>query len=748
MGRGSTHLSRTGKQTKTHKRRRKVFLRYMRMHLLVVMGIITIMLGVIIGRLVQLNVKKGKEYESQVLSQRNYTSTTVPYKRGDIVDRNGTKLAMSNKVYNLIIEPKNILRNEKKKNATVAAILKYFDITEEELMKYLEDKESFYEVVRKDLTYEQMKAFTDYAKSDAGDDVVGVWFEENYNRVYPNGVLGCHMLGFVVSGNVGLGGIEGEYNEYLNGEDGRTYVYITDDYSTQKTTEPARNGDTVVTTIDAEIQAIVQQNCEEYMETVGAENISVLVMNPKNCEILALYNAHQYDPNDAYDEKYLRYQFPKLSDEEFEKTMKAMSDDEKVERLNKLWRSFVVSDCYEPGSTYKVFTVSGALEDGVLKGDETFYCNGYETVAGEDIMCVNHDGHGTLTVSGAIENSCNDCLMQIADMEGAKTFDKYQVLFGFGQRTNVDLPGEQSEDSLASLVYHEDTLNPVELATSSFGQGVTVTMMQLGTAFCSAINGGYYYQPHVVSRILDENGNLVKNFDNILVKRTISEETSAQMREILHKVVTDGSGKLAGVDGYSIGGKTGTAEKLPRGNNKYLLSFIGFAPVDDPQVVVYCIVDEPHLDLQYLSAAGSVVFNMIAEDLFPYMNIYKTTDDYDEDADIDPVSSIYRDEAPENDVAGGGENHYETIGETSSSDGEGEGDGDSDSDGGNSDSDGGSSDESDDSADSDGSGESDDSAGGDNDGAGETDGSGENSDSNGSGESDDSANSDGSDSNE
>lgn len=679
MGRGSDNLSQTGKQSKKNKRRRKVFLRYMRMHLLVVMGIITIMLGVIIGRLIQLNVKKGKEYESRVLSQRNYTSTTVPYKRGDILDRNGTKLAMSNKVYNLIIEPKNILRNEKKKNATVAAILKFFDITEEELMKYLEDKESFYEVVRKDLSYEQMKAFTDYEKSDEGEDVVGVWFEENYERVYPNGVLGCHMLGFVVSGNVGLGGIEGEYNEYLNGEDGRTYVYITDDYSTQKTTEPANNGDTVVTTIDAEIQAIVQQNCEEYMETVGAENISVLVMNPKNCEILALYNAHQYDPNDAYDTKYLKYQFPKLSDEEFEKTMKTMSDDETVERLNKLWRSFVVSDCYEPGSTYKVFTISGALEDGILNGDETFYCNGYETVAGENIMCVNHDGHGTLTVSGALENSCNDCLMQIASMEGPEIFDKYQVLFGFGQRTNVDLPGEQSEDSLASLVYHEDTLNPVELATSSFGQGVTVTMMQLGTAFCSAINGGYYYQPHVVSRIVDENGNLVKSFDDILVKRTISEDTSAQMREILHKVVTDGSGKLAGVDGYSIGGKTGTAEKLPRGNNKYLLSFIGFAPVDDPQVVVYCIVDEPHLDLQYLSAAGSVVFNMIAEDLFPYMNIYKTDDDYDEDADIDPVSPIYEGDAPENDVAGGGENHYETIGETSTSDRDGNSD---DSDGG------------------------------------------------------------------
>ncbi|MCR4608546.1 MAG: penicillin-binding protein 2 [Eubacterium sp.] len=669
MSRGTGGPTGTSNHTKENKRRRKVFLRYMRKHLLVVMGIITISLGVIIGRLIQLNVKKGKEYESRVLSQRNYTSTAVPYRRGDIVDRNGTVLAMSSKVYNLIVEPKNILRNDKKKQATISAIIKYFNISEEELMKYFEDKESFYEVVLKDLTYEQMKAFTDYTKTEEGADVVGVWFEEGFNRVYPNGVLGCHMLGFVVSGNVGLGGIEGEYNDYLNGEDGRTYVYITDDYSTQKTTEPASNGNTVVTTIDAEIQTIVQQNCEEYMEKTGAENISVLVMDPKTCEILALYNSHQYDPNEAYDTKYLKYQFPKLTDAEFEQKVKSMSDEEKVQRLNTLWRSFVISDCFEPGSTYKVFTIAGALEDNVIDASETFYCDGHQFVADYDINCWNTGGHGTQTVSQALENSCNDCLMQIAEREGVETFDKYQVLFGFGQRTNVDLPGEQSESALASLVYHKENLNPVELATSSFGQGVTVTMIQLGTAFCSAINGGYYYQPHIVSRIVDENGNLVKNFDNILVKRTISESTSRTLREVLYKAVTDGTGTLAGVDGYSIGGKTGTAEKLPRGTDKYVLSFIGFAPAEDPQVVIYCVVDEPHVEAQAYSGAGAVMFNMIAEDLFPYMNIYKTDDDYVPDFDkTETATPIYNGDIPENDVAGGGVNQYDTIGETSTTD--------------------------------------------------------------------------------
>ena len=636
MSRGTGGPTGTSNHTKENKRRRKVFLRYMRKHLLVVMGIITISLGVIIGRLIQLNVKKGKEYESRVLSQRNYTSTAVPYRRGDIVDRNGTVLAMSSKVYNLIVEPKNILRNDKKKQATISAILKYFNISEEELMKYFEDKESFYEVVLKDLTYEQMKAFTDYTKTEEGADVVGVWFEEGFNRVYPNGVLGCHML--------------------------------------EKTTEPATNGNTVVTTIDAEVQTIVQQNCEEYMEKTGAENISVLVMDPKTCEILALYNSHQYDPNEAYDTKYLKYQFPKLTDAEFEQKVKSMSDEEKVQRLNTLWRSFVISDCFEPGSTYKVFTIAGALEDNVIDASETFYCDGHQFVADYDINCWNTGGHGTQTVSQALENSCNDCLMQIAEREGVETFDKYQVLFGFGQRTNVDLPGEQSESALASLVYHKENLNPVELATSSFGQGVTVTMIQLGTAFCSAINGGYYYQPHIVSRIVDENGNLVKSFDNILVKRTISEETSAQMREILHKVVTDGSGKLAGVDGYSIGGKTGTAEKLPRGNGKYILSFIGFSPVESPQVVIYCVVDEPKVKEQYSSGAGAILFNGIAQELLPYMNIYKTGTDEEPEGNQDEYvpGPIFEGEVPENSIAGQEHSFTEAPTEEEAVEGQGE----------------------------------------------------------------------------
>lgn len=641
------------------RRKKKLFLKRMRKQLLIVLCAFSAFFLILVVRIIQINASNGKKYEQRVLSQKNYDSLIVPFKRGEILDANGTVLASSNKVYNLVIEPKNIIKDDKKKQATVNALNKYFGISPEEMTEYLKEEKSLYKVVKKKLSYEEVKAFTDFQESDAGKDVVGVWFEEGYERVYPNNELACHLLGFVVSGNEGIGGIEGSYNEYLNGQDGRTYTYLTDDYNLQRTTEPAENGDTLITTIDLKVQDIVQENAEEYMNEIGAKNISVLVMNPQNCEILALYNAHQFDPNNAYSLDAVRYQFPELSDDQFaakkEELLKDENSEEKLDALNEVWRNFIISDNFEPGSTYKIFTIAGAIEDGILDGTETFYCDGHQQVADWLINCHKRSGHGEVTLSQALEKSCNDALMQIAAKEGPVIFDKYQSLFGFGQRTNIDLAGEESESALASLIYHADTLNPVELATSSFGQGVTVTMMQLGTAFCSVINGGYYYEPHVVKQIIDENGNVIKNYDKILVRRTVSEQTSATMRDILFKVVDEGTGKKAGVEGYMIGGKTGTAEKWPRDKNKYILSFIGFAPVESPQVVIYCIVDEPNTEDPATSGAGSVLFKMIAEDLFPYLNIYKTNDNYDiqtSNEDDETPTPIYEGGAPENDIAG------------------------------------------------------------------------------------------------
>ncbi|MBR1508244.1 MAG: penicillin-binding protein 2 [Eubacterium sp.] len=616
------------------KRKKKVFLRRMRLQLAVVMVAFTVCLVFLIARIVYINLVSGPKYKQRVLNQKGYNSVTVPFKRGDIIDRNGTVLATSNKIYNLVIEPANILQREENKEATVKALKEFFDITDEEMTDYLKDEKSFYKVIRKKLEYPEVRKFKDYCKeSDEGRKVIGVWFEEDYVRYYPYNEMACHLLGFTVSGNQGLSGIEGYYDDELNGEPGRTYSYINNDFNVENRTEPALNGYSLVTSLDIEVQKIVQKNCEEYMQLLETKNVSVLVMDPNNCEVLAIYNCHQYDPNKPYDTEPIRYQFKNeengnpMTDQEFEVALASMTDADVVGDLEEVWRDYAVSDNYEPGSTYKTFTISGAVEEKKVALEDQFYCQGYLQVADATIRCHHVTGHGMVTTVQALEQSCNPALMQIAKKEGKEDFDKYQKLFGFGQRTNIDLNGEPSAATLNSLVYDVDSLNSVELATSSFGQGVTVTMMQLGTAFCSVINGGNYYQPHVVKQIIDSDGNVIENKKNVLVRKTISEETSDTMKEMLRGVVVNGTGKKAAVEGYSIGGKTGTAEKLPRGQRKYILSFIGFAPVENPEVVIYCLVDEPDPDSQYFTSTGCILFNMIAEDLLPYLNIYKEETD-------------------------------------------------------------------------------------------------------------------------
>lgn len=644
------------------KKKSNKFLSKMKKRLLFVVGAFSAVFVVLIGRLIYINVKEGAKYEQRVLAQQGYTSTVIPYRRGDILDANGTTLATTKKVYNLILEPKNILEKEEYTTATVDALKTYFSFTDAEINDMLSNTDSYYEIALKDLEYEQVKPFNDFRATEAADNVRGVYFEEEYERIYPNNELACHLIGFTVSGNVGMYGIEENYNSYLNGYNGREYSYLNEEYGLTETIEPAVNGYNLITSIDANVQAIVQEKVMEYMTTgEGAKNVSVLVMEPATCNILALYNSHQFNPNDAYDLDSLAYQFE--TEEEFEDFKENASDDETVSALNKVWRNFAISDVFEPGSTYKTFTIAGALEESIVNENTTFLCDGGEQVEDYYINCHSHSygGHGEVTLSQALEGSCNDAMMAIADAEGAVIFDKYQVLFGFGQPTGIDIPGEPDALSFSTVVYHEDTLNPVELATSSFGQGVCVSMIQVGTAFCSSINGGYYYKPSVVQRIEDENGNIIDTLDNVLVRRTVSESVSAIMRQELFQVVEEGTGKKAGVEGYAIGGKTGTAEKLPRGNQKYLLSFIGFAPVEDPQVMIYVVVDEPDIEIQSSSSGATLLFSAIASELFPYMNIYKTNDNYDldiSDAVDQPVSPIYTGDTPEEDVAGGEDNPY------------------------------------------------------------------------------------------
>lgn len=658
----------------------KQFLKRMKTRLLIIFFAAVIFFAVLVARVIYISVAKGQEYQEEVLDQKSYDSLDIPFERGDIVDRNGNVLATSEKVYNLILEPKNILRTEAGKKATKAALIKYFNMEESKFDECMQNTDSFYSVAMKGLAYTDVKAFQEFCSTKDGADVIGVRFEEEYKRKYPNGSLACHLLGYTVSGNVGQGGIEGYYNSYLNGVNGKTYGYLTNDNTVESVTVPAQNGYTVVSTIDLNIQKIIEDNIEEYMKTTGAKKIGVIAMDPDTAEVLGMSTSYSYDPNEPMDTDALRnmkvtvtesteaatedsseegssedttdatteepkdpekitYDFSSMTDDEFKKTIDDLTSDQTYEALDAVWRNYCISDILEPGSTFKPFTIAGAIEDGVVKDGDTFYCKGYEIVAdGTDpIYCHNRTGDGTLTLKQALEQSCNVALMQIAKSEGKETFSKYQDIFNFGSQTGIDLSGEGS-----GLVYSEENLNPVELATSSFGQGINVTMIQMAAAFCSLINGGNYYTPHTVRQILDENGSIIENNEPELVRKTISKTTSDLMKQYMAGVITEGTGSRAAVDGYTIGGKTGTAEKIPRNQGNYVLSFIGFSPVENPQIMLYVAVDEPDVESQSTSGAGALLFHAIMEDLLPYMNVYQSSDeDVTYNGKDEPISSPF-----------------------------------------------------------------------------------------------------------
>ncbi len=621
----------------------KKFLNRMKWKLIFVLFVLVGAMAFLGYRVYRINHGKGEQYEKVVLAQQRYDSIDIPYRRGDIVDRNGTYLATSKKVYNVVLEPKNITKETEIKQATVNALITYFDITAEELEEMLADTGSLYKVALKKQDYEKVKAFNDFLKSDSKEakKVTGVWFEEEYERYYPLGKLAAHVLGFTASGNVGQGGIESKYNSMLNGTNGRQYGYLTSDLTLEKTIIKAKDGYNVVSTVDANIQNIIENKVDAYMTETGAKNVSVLAMDPNNGEILGLYNSHSFDPNDPYSTDAIRYQF-EGTDEEITAQIEAQDDEQRLDSLNQIWRNYVINDTFEPGSTFKSFTVAAALEENVITDDSTFVCDGGEQVANFYIKCNNRHAHGTVTVAQAVAKSCNDAMMQISRKMGRATFAKYQSLFGFGLKTNVDLPGEAYT---LSLVYNEEKLNEVELATSSFGQCLNVSMIQLATAFCSVVNGGDYYQPHVVKQIVDTDGSVIKNVDGVVLRKTVSEATSEKLKKYLLEVVESGTAaKRCHIDGYTIGGKTGTAEKLPRGNGKYLLSFICAVPIENPQLVLYVVVDEPNVEDPSHSGMGAIVSKSILEELLPYMNVFQSNADQTDPnsvGDVEEGGSIF-----------------------------------------------------------------------------------------------------------
>ncbi|MCX4351158.1 MAG: penicillin-binding transpeptidase domain-containing protein [Lachnospiraceae bacterium] len=593
-------------------------------------------------RLITITRDNGEQYKKQVLSQQRYDSTTIPYKRGSILDANGSILASSEKVYNVILDAVAISEKEEYLDPTLNALKSQFGIDTASVREYIAANKDYsrYYVLAKRLEYEQIEAFREL-QNEENSLIQGIWFEEEYKRVYPGNTLASDVIGFTTSDNVGSYGLEEYYNDILSGTQGREYGYLNDDSNLERTTIPAEDGNSIVTTIDVNIQSIVEKYLkkfdEEYKDNAhegnGANNIGCIIMRVNTGEILAMASYPNFDLNDTRNTDAL-IGMPVLDEEnkrtgEYinEENIGTITEDPDVfyRHLNALWKNFCINDTYEPGSVSKPFTVAAAIENGDITGNESYTCNGLLTIGGYEIKCHNTWGDGTLTVEEGVERSCNVVLMNVANAMGKETYIDFQHIFNLGLKTNIDLAGEART---ASLVYNQSTMGPTELATNSFGQGYNATMIQMIAGFCSLINGGYYYEPHLVSKIISPTGATVQNIEPRILKQTISEVTSARIREMCNLVVTGekGTGKTARPAGYMIGGKTGTAETLPRGNKEYVVSFMGYAPADNPEIAIYVVVDRPNVPgniMDDAKFATKIVRNVLTE-VLPYMGIFMT----------------------------------------------------------------------------------------------------------------------------
>lgn len=599
---------------------RQKFPKRMQKKLVILFMTIVLAFVFLVGRVTKINATNGEKYTKIVLDQLQYNSRNIPFRRGDIVDRNQTVIATSERVYNVILDA-NVMLSAKKEEVRETTVLKVkdalqtsFDIESEVVDTIIAERpESRYNILKKKVSYADAQVF----KENYGD-LSCVWLEEDYLRYYPYSTLASDVIGFTVSGNVGNAGIEASYNSILNGTDGREYGYLDSDSTLERTVKEAVDGKTIVSTIDITLQSIIEKHILAFNEAhkneatpgEGSKNTAVIIANPNTGEILAEASYPNFDLNNPRD----------LTKYYSEAEIEAMSDEERLNALNSIWKNFCVSDSYEPGSTAKPFTVAAGLETGTLSGSESYNCGGSLVVANntKPIHCHKRAGHGTQNLSQGIANSCNVVMMRIVERLGEDEFCRYQRIFGFGQKTGIDLPGEAET---SGLLYYPETMGPVELATNSFGQGFNVTMTQMVAGFSSLINGGNYYEPHIVKQIQDANGNVIENKDPVLLRKTISEETGEMLRAYMRETMITGTGKTASVEGYDIGAKTGTAEKLPRGEGKYLLSYIGFAPVDNPEVVVYVVVDEPNAENQSNSRLVLDLSKAIMEEVFPYLGI-------------------------------------------------------------------------------------------------------------------------------
>ncbi len=585
-------------------------------NLRVIIAVLIICMGALFLRVAWIKAVHGSEYEIAAEQQQILqTDTTIPALRGTIQDINGQTLAKSERVYNVILDCKMIRDADTALyNSTIEKISEILEIPESSIEKFLTEEYAQTRYKRFDegmrIPYSKQQQLQQAIEKG---DITGIWFEESEERSYINGSLMAHVLGFN-----GSYGVEQEYDENLRGVDGRQMVVSNNAGSFVEEYAAAKDGDTITLTLDSTLQYYMEERLKAGVEHYEAISGCAIAMNPKTGAILGLAVVPTFDLNNALTSIGVTPAF----------TKEYGTPDSNEEYYQYIWKNYAISDAYEPGSTFKPIFASAALQEAVLGVTTTFYCGGKIDFWDTTIQCAYEENHGIETVQDIIQHSCNIGMTQISVLMGVDRWMEYQDAFGVGHRTGIDLPGETSA---APLVYNIDTMGPVELATTSFGQGFNVTPMQLITAFSAVINGGDLVTPHVVDHITDPYGNLVLSNTREISREVISKEVSDTMRSYLETVVARGTGQAAQVEGYSIGGKTGTAQKHgDDGTYKkdaYVCSFIGFTPVEDPEIVLLVILDEPN---DGSSNSPSAVAAEMFADMLPYMNIYPESEQQDD----------------------------------------------------------------------------------------------------------------------
>lgn len=544
----------------------------------------------LIGRLVYLMIFCS-EYYGNKAEDLHERERDIKAARGKLLDVNGTVLATNKSVCTISVIHNQIEEPEK----VIAMLIKELGISEETARKRVE-KVSSIERVKTNVPKETGDTIRAYGLS-------GVKVDEDYKRYYPYGTLASKVLGFTGADNQGILGLEVKYDEYLQGTNGKILT-LTDargieiENAGESRLEPV-NGYDLCLSLDYNIQMYCEQAAKKVCTKKSADSVSVIVMNPQNGELMAMVNYPEFDLNDPFT----------LTNDNA-----ALTAEKKQELLNKMWRNQCISDTYEPGSTFKIITAAAALEEGVVKLDDAFFCPGYKIVEDRRIRCARTTGHGAETFETGIMNSCNPVFMELGERLGAENFVRYFKQFGLLSKTNIDLPGEA-----ATIMHKTENIGPVELATISFGQSFQITPIQLVTTVSSIINGGTRVTPHFGVRVQDAEGNSVKTFSYETHENICTDETSETMRYLLEKVVSEGTGKNAKIEGFSIGGKTATSQTLPRSEHKYISSFLGFAPAEDPQVLVLVVINNPQ-GIYYGGTIAAPVAKEIFENILPYLD--------------------------------------------------------------------------------------------------------------------------------